>query len=85
MGTDFDTRKRNKKLNKAAGHAAAADAGDKGKRERSKGRPKVGDALQAGCAAADARAGRSEDANTAHPPACNPCSQSSITNPRSGS
>lgn len=53
MGTDFDTRKRNKKLNKAAGHAAAADAGDKGKRERSKGRPKVGDASQAGRTAAE--------------------------------
>ena len=85
MGTDFDTRKRNKKLNKAAGHAAAADAGDKGKRERSKGRPKVGDASQAGRTAADARAGCRAHANTAHPPVCKPSDQDSIMAPRSGS
>jgi hypothetical protein len=45
MGTDFDTRKRNKRLNKRAGHEAAAEAGDKAKRDRSKGRPKVSAAL----------------------------------------
>lgn len=40
MGNDYDARKRNKKLNKRAGREAA-EADDKSKKQRSKGRPKV--------------------------------------------
>lgn len=42
MGTDYESRKRNKRLNKRAGREAAEDSEAKSKRQRTKGRPKVG-------------------------------------------
>lgn len=44
MGNDYDARRRNKKLNKRAAQDAA-DADGKSKRQRTKGRPKVGGIL----------------------------------------